>query len=529
MSHRVSYNLFVTVIIALGGFVFGFDASVISGVVGFVTTEFQLNEVQQGFVVSSPTLGAALGSIFAGPLADKFGRKKVIVFIAALYVISATFSAFAVSYEMLVVARMIGGVAFASLVLAPMYIAEIAEPNLRGKMISVNQFNIVIGLSAAYFANYYLLQMSESGSILAQSLGITENVWRWMLGLELVPAVAFLLLLATVPESPRWLALNGYQDKAKVVMAKLFPSQNPEQLIAQIQAETKDLPPVISRVKGLFAPNIKIILLVGIIVAVSQQITGVNAIYFYAPTIFEQSGIGQNAAFSQAIWVGVINVIFTIVAMMLIDKIGRRPLMLIGLAGVFISMSIASYGFSQATYTLTPKALATLESPLTEKLSPMVGQTYQSDVEFKQQLSQHLGEVDARANQASLIQLAATMNPTLILIGILGFVASFAVSLGPVMWVLLAEIFPNHLRGVGIAATGLINSCVSFSIQQLFPWQLANLGTAATFMIYGGFAVLGFVLLYRMLPETKGLSLENLEKAFHKTSDNKPQQEQVAL
>ena len=197
------YSVFITIVVALGGFIFGFDASVISGVVGFVSAEFQLNELQQGFVVASPTLGAVFGTLVAGPLADALGRKKVIIFIAGLYVVSALLSAFAISYEMLVVARMIGGVAFASLVLAPMYIAEIAPAHLRGKMISVNQFNIVIGLSAAYFANYFLLQLSQSPSEFVASLGIPEDVWRWMLGLELLPAIIFFGLLFIIPERPR--------------------------------------------------------------------------------------------------------------------------------------------------------------------------------------------------------------------------------------------------------------------------------------------------------------------------------------
>ena len=261
------------------------------------------------------------------------------------------------------------------------------------------------------------------------------------------------------------------------------------------------------------------ILAVGLIVAVSQQITGVNAVYFYAPSIFEQSGIGQNAAFSQAIWVGVINVVFTIVAMMFIDKLGRKPLLIVGLAGVFISMSIASYGFSQATYQLTSQKVELIEQvEIKEKLSPLLDITFDNDVDYKNALNETLGEKQARKHQSILIQAAVDMNPTIILVGILGFVASFAISLGPVMWVLLAEIFPNHLRGIGIAFTGLVNSGISFTIQLIFPWELATLGTATTFMIYGIFALLGLGLIYRLLPETKGKSLEEIEQVFTHTN-----------
>jgi len=509
-------SIYFATVVALGGFVFGFDASVISGVVGFVTNEFALNEWQQGFVVSAPTLGAVIGSTFAGPCADRFGRKKVIIFVAALYLISALFSAFAVSYEMLVTARVIGGFAFASLILAPMYIAEISPSHLRGKMISINQLNIVIGLSAAYFTNYYLLQLSGGSSELATSLGITENVWRWMLGLEILPAAIFFLLLFTIPESPRWLVVNNKVDQAKVVIAKLFPEQSADKAIAELKNDnSEDLPPLLSRLKMLFSNHIGFILLVGVVVAVIQQITGINAIFFYAPSIFEQSGVGQDASFSQAVLVGVINVVFTVVSMMLVDKLGRKPLLLAGLAGICISLMTAAYGFKQATYQLTQESVMQIESvEVREKVASIVEQQFDNELAFKQATIELLGEQEARQYQAELIQASASMNSMLILLAILGFVASFAVSLGPIMWILLAEIFPNHLRGVGIALTGLINSAVSFTVQLVFPWELANLGTALTFMIYGIFAFIGFILIYRMLPETKGKSLEEIEGVF---------------
>ncbi|WP_440874164.1 sugar porter family MFS transporter [Thalassotalea sp. PLHSN55] len=518
MSGSIANSVFYAVVVALGGFIFGFDASVISGVVGFVAVEFHLSEWQQGFVVSSPTLGAVIGSLFAGPSADHFGRKKVLITIAALYVVSAIFSAFALNYYMLIGARFIGGLAFASLVLAPMYIAEISPAKYRGKMISINQFNIVIGFSVAYFANYYLLQLSNGASEIAATFGLKENVWRWMLGLEIIPALCYLALLFIIPESPRWLASNGYIEQAKAVFTKLFPDNNSAKMVEEIQVQQgSTAPPLKQRLAELFSPKMRLVLAVGLTVGISQQITGVNAVYFYAPSIFEQSGVGQDAAFSQAVWVGIINVVFTIVAMLLIDKLGRKPLMLIGLAGVVISMSVAAYGFHQATFKLTPESVSKISSVETkEKLAPLVGKQFNSDVEFKNAVTDLIGEQEMRENKATILQAAANMNALLIMAGILGFVASFAVSLGPVMWVLLAEVFPNHLRGVGIAFTGLVNSMVSFSVQLLFPWEVATIGTAATFIIYGVFAILGFVLVYRLLPETKGKSLEELEVVFQK-------------
>jgi MFS family permease len=297
-------------------------------------------------------------------------------------------------------------------------------------------------------------------------------------------------------------------------------SEQADSFIAEIKADRKQASQgatdsVLNLLKSLFSKKMRFVLLVGLVVAVCQQATGVNAIYFYAPSIFEQSGVGQNAAFSQAIWVGVINVVFTVVAMLLIDKLGRKPLMLIGLAGVFISMSIASYGFHNASYQLTETSIQSIESQEhRSKLMPILGQTFANDVSFKNATIELLGEDDAREHQSSLIEAAVTMNSLIVLIGILGFVASFAVSLGPVMWVLLAEILPNRLRGIGIACIGAVNSAVSFSVQLLFPWELANFGTAITFLIYGLLAIIGFVLIYKMLPETKGRSLEEIEDIF---------------
>ncbi|MBU3021662.1 sugar porter family MFS transporter [Aestuariibacter sp. A3R04] len=515
--HRCgSSNVLYVVIVALGGFIFGFDASVISGVVRFVATEFQLNEWQQGLVVSAPTLGAVLGSFFAGPCADKFGRKNVLISIAFIYCFSSLLSASATSYSALVFARCIGGIAFASLVLAPMYIAEISPSQQRGKMISINQLNIVVGFSAAYFANYFLLKISASGAEWADSLGMSEHVWRWMLGIEVVPAVLYLVALTTIPESPRWLVMNNRIDEGKRVIGMLFPSAEADKFVRDIKgSQTRTMSSLSERLTLLFSKPMRLVLAVGLLVACCQQITGVNAVYFYAPTIFEQSGIGQDAAYSQAILVGLTNVVFTIVAMLLIDKLGRKPLMLIGLAGVAVSMSVVAYGFSQATYSLSAEKMHLIENrEVKEKVAPLLGEVYTNDVQFKNAIVARLGKTEAREYESALIQAAVTMNPMLILAGILGFVASFAVSLGPVMWVLLAEIFPNHIRGIGIAFTGLFNSIVSFSVQLVFPVEVATLGTSVTFLIYGVFAVFGFVLVYRVLPETKGKSLEDIENVL---------------
>lgn len=503
-------------IVALGGFVFGFDASVISGVVGFVSVEFGLNPWQTGFVVSSPTLGAIIASAAAAPISDVIGRRTVLLVIASLYVLSAIASALAPSYEMLVFARFVGGLAFGSLMLAPIYIAEISPPALRGKMISINQLNIVVGFSAAYFANYMFLQFSQLDAEWVHRLGLAENTWRWMLGIETIPALAYFLLLFLVPESPRWLVLQGKVDKARAILQRLTGNDHVEAEIESIKQSSEGVqPPYFERLSALFSKRMRLAVTIGVIIGLAQQITGVNAIYFYAPAIFEQSGVGTNAAFAQAIWVGIVNVIFTLVAMALIDKLGRKPLMIAGLAGVFISLALCAYGFNRATYEMTPQSSVELEEVIdTTLLEPYHGVVFKNDVQFKNAMRDALGEKVYQSNEGALIQSAISINSTLVLIGVLGFVASFAFSLGPVMWVLLAEIFPNKLRGVAISFIAVLNSGASFMVQLVFPWELNSLGAAITFLIYASFAVLGLCLVVALLPETKGKSLEDIERQF---------------
>ncbi len=503
----------VALMVSLGGFIFGFDASVISGVVGFVATQFELNDWQQGLVVSAPTLSAAIAALCVGPLSDQIGRKKVLELIAFLYLLSAVASAFATGFVSLVFARFIGGLAFSSLIIAPMYIAEISPPRLRGKMVSFNQLNIVMGFSAAYFTNYLLLKASGRPDILASIPSFHEHVWRWMLAIEIIPALAYLLLLTTIPESPRWLVVKRLPEKARVILNTLMAPELVDGQIQEIQATVaKKEQPFKARLAMLFGPKMRFVLVIGLIVGISQQITGVNAIYFYAPAIFEQSGVGKDAAFAQAIWVGLINIVFTVLAMALIDKLGRKPLLLGGLTGVFLSMALCSFGFQQATYKLSPESVTSLPQALdTQKIATVTGRVFESDVDFKQALIQAVGPANAKKYESQLIKAAIHMNPWIILVGILGFVASFAVSLGPVMWVLFSEIYPNRIRGLAISLVGSVNSSVSFVVQLVFPWELSTLGTAGVFLIYGLFALLGLALVIRLLPETKNKSLEQLE------------------
>lgn len=289
-------------------------------------------------------------------------------------------------------------------------------------------------------------------------------------------------------------------------------------LVEDISSSLKEKSwPLRERLGFLKTKAMRFPLMVGIIIAIAQQITGINVIFFYAPTIFEQSGVGTNAAFMQAVLIGVVNVAFTLVAMLTIDKWGRKPLLIIGLTGVVISMAICTYGFKQATYQIQQSAIVEIQhsAPASaSKLAPLTSDTYYSDVAFKRALKRVLSSDEFDTYQQPLLTSSINMNAPLVLFGIIAFVASFAMSLGPVMWAMLAEIFPNQTRALAISLVGMVNSLTSFLVQMVFPWELANLGAAATFAIYGSFALVSLILVAKLFPETKGRSLEDITKDF---------------
>jgi sugar porter (SP) family MFS transporter len=448
------YLTTTALIVALGGFLMGFDVSVISGVVRFVEAEFELSPLQLGWVVSSLSLTAAVGMLASGPLSDRLGRRPVLQIAGVLFAVSAIASAVAPDFVTLVLARMLGGFGVgAALIVAPMYIAEMSPPASRGRFVSFNQLNIVVGISAAFFSNYLILTLGESGAAWTEALRLGEWNWRWMLGIEALPAVAYLFALSLVPESPRWLAMRGRDAEATEVLGRVAGAG-----AVDVLREVKESIAAEARLgqtswRALLHPSLRLVMTIGIVVGILQQVSGINAVFFYAPMIFERSGIGANAAFMQAALVGLVNLVFTVVAMAVIDRFGRRPLLVFGLAGITACMLLLAWAFA--------------------------------------------------AGHGA--------NPRLILIAILGFVASFAVSLGPVMWVLFSELFPNRVRGVAISFVGLVNSATAFLVTLVFPWQLQSLGSATTFLLYGLFSLAGLAFVIRVLPETKGRSLEELE------------------
>ncbi|MEP5765180.1 MAG: sugar porter family MFS transporter [Halieaceae bacterium] len=504
-------------IVALGGFLMGFDASVISGVVGFIEQEFALTKLQLGWSVASLSLAATLAMLAAGPLSDRFGRKPVLSTAAILFAISAIASALATSFPLLVTARIIGGLGVGmALIIAPMYIAEISPAAERGRMVSFNQLNIVIGISVAFFSNYLILKLGQSEADWALALRLADWNWRWMLGLETLPAVLYFFCLFLVPESPRWLIMHDRSAEAVEIMSQVSGPQQARVEMDSIMASLAHEQAAEAGKDGwaaLFSKPLRLVLMIGLTVAVLQQITGINSVFFYAPMIFEQSGIGTDAAFMQAILVGLTNLAFTILAMALIDRVGRKPLLVFGVTGIALCMLLLAASFNAATYTLTQDSIAALPAAIDRvQLQALQDITFNSDVSFGMALSESLGSASFREFESSLVNAAININPMLVLFGILGFVACFAISIGPVMWVLFSELFPNRVRAIAISFVGLVNSAVSFTVQLLFPWQLANLGSATTFLIYGVFAVIGLVLILKLLPETRGKSLEELEK-----------------
>ncbi len=504
----------IVLIVALGGFLMGFDASVISGVVGFIEVEFALTKIELGWSVSSLALTASLGMLLSGPVSDRLGRRPVLKAAAVLFAASAVATALAPNFTVFILARMVGGLGVgAALIMAPMYIAELAPPAQRGRMVSFNQLNIVIGISVAFFSNYLILTLGQSGAAWSEALRLGEWNWRWMLAVETLPAVIYFVALHFVPESPRWLAVQGDNTQALAVLVRVTgPEQAKRDLHAvqeSIEAERK-----LGRAsfRALLQPSMRLVLTIGIAVGILQQITGINSVFFYSPMIFEQSGIGTNAAFMQAALLGLTNVVFTVLALMLIDRLGRRPLLGFGMTGIAACMLTLAYGFSAATYTLDEAAIQNLPADLDrQSLVAVSEQRYESDTEFRAAISAVIGDSAFKQYESELVSEAIEVNTVLILAAILGFVASFAISIGPVMWVLFAELFPNRIRGTAISFVGLINSATAFLVTLVFPWELQTFGNATTFLIYGMLSVAGLLIMMRILPETKGRSLEELE------------------
>ncbi|MGJ8653468.1 MAG: MFS transporter [Opitutaceae bacterium] len=543
LSHKTNAFIYAT-IVAMGGFLFGLDAVLISGTLDFLIVEFGLSALEVGTAASAPALGVLIALPFAGYISDKFGRKPAILLIAVLYLISALGSAFATSFEMLVAARFLGGLAFSSITLASMYIGEIAPPQYRGKLVSMTQINIVVGLSGAYFVNHFIFKMAESGSALSQSLMVDTETWRWMLGSEIPFALLWLFLLIKIPESPYWLIIQDRVEDTKNVLRKLLPESEIDHHVSDMQTSLQhgsEKHTIGSQIKEIFSKPMRLTLVIAFTIAVAQQATGINAILVYAPTVFQQLGAGSDAAFTQAIWVGLTGLVFTVLGLLLVDKLGRRPLVIGGLLWVIISLGLSSYAFNQARYVITADdvteivqmaeageaeaaadalvageaaATSSMSSSMGASLGSIVDTEYSSDIAFKNALKAAIGEDVVAKHQNAILAKAINMNATLVLVCILSVVAAFHISIGPIMWVLFSEIFPITVRGIAIPFFAIVSSLVNYVVQQFFPWQLENMGMSAIFLCYGVTVAIGLMVLFFTLKETKGLSIEEIQTAF---------------
>jgi len=435
-----------TIIAALGGLLFGYDTAVISGTTGWLKSTFHLSSFWLGFTVAIALIGTIIGAISIGKPSDKYGRKNVLFIVALLYLVSALGSALAWDWYSFLFFRFLGGLAVGGAsVVSPMYIAEISPASYRGRLVAVTQFNIVLGMLMAFFSNYLITEMN---------LGPLE--WRWMFGVEFIPALLFFILLFRIPNTPRWLIAHNRSDEARVVLEK-FGTDN-----ISIDDEIKDIKnSLISELNSdsetlLSKKYIKPIML-AIAIAMFNQLSGVNAIWYYAPHIFKMAGAGAESAMLQTVLLGGINIVLTMLAMSVIDKYGRKKLMIIGSIGYLVSLSTVAWAFF----------------------------TYGTDF--------------------------TDVGSTIVLGGLLLFIASHAFGQGAVIWVFLSEIFPNKVRAKGQALGTFTHWFMAAIISWTFP-MIAEISGGYTFAFYAICMVGQLLWVIYVMPETKGVSLEQIQK-----------------
>ncbi|WP_295767133.1 sugar porter family MFS transporter [uncultured Mucilaginibacter sp.] len=462
MKNKSISLIAITIVASLGGFLFGFDMAVISGVLPFVKTQFSLTAVQEGWFVSSALIGCIIGVALSGELSDRLGRRVPMLLSAALFLLSAVGCAFMPTLTLIVISRLIGGIGIgiASNVV-PLYISEIAPANIRGRLVTYYQLAITFGILVAYLTNAALVHYAATS---ASQLILVKQIWRAMLGLGAIPAVAFLGGLVTVPESPRWLMQKGRTNEATAILQAISHNQGSINDVSKSEAAPQ------GSYKELFAPGMRKALLIGILLPLFSQFSGINAIVYYGPSILSSAGISlSNSLISQIIF-GAANMIFTLFAIWKVDSWGRRPLYLYGTAGAAITLIATGYCF----YT------------------------------------------------------GATSSVWL-LVCVLSFLAFFAFSIGPLKFVVASEIFPNAIRGRALAISIMTMWIADTIVGQLTPILLKDFGSAGTFWFFAFFCVVAFIVVYKLLPETKGQSLEHIENYWkakgmnaHDQQDSEP-------
>jgi SP family xylose:H+ symportor-like MFS transporter len=448
-KNNKNYILFIAFSAALGGLLFGYDTAVISGAIGNLTEYFQLTPIETGWAISSALVGCLVGAFFSDYLSDKFGRKVTMLITAVLFILNSVGTALPISFSMFVLFRIVGGVGvgIASMVV-PMYIAEIAPPKRRGALVGNYQLAIVIGIVVVYFVNYFIALQGDANWNL-------NTGWRWMFGSELIPSLLFLFFIFLIPESPRWLFQKGETNKAVAVLQKL----NSEDEVVRVQSEIENSlhQENINQWKHLGNPIYKKALFVGIGLSVLQQLTGINAILYYAPEIFKSLGSSTDVSLLETSILGVVNLIFTVLAIKLVDKMGRKPLLYIGSIGMTIALAA-------------------------------VGLFIYFDA------------------------LGNWVLPFLLL-----FMAAFSISWGPIVWVLLSEIFPNNIRSLALAISVFIQWVANFVVTQVFPslvenkWLNDHFNGAFPFYLFSGICLFSLLFVWKKVPETKNKSLEQMD------------------
>ena len=433
-----------TVVAAVGGLLFGYDTAVVAGAIGFIEKRYDLSAAMVGWIASCALIGCIVGAMFAGKLSDRIGRKKVLILSAVLFAISSAGIAIPLDLNWFVFFRLIGGlgIGIASM-LAPMYISEIAPANIRGELVSINQLGIVSGILLIYFVNATIAGWYD------EAWNISTG-WRWMFGSGMIPSAIFLLLLFFVPESPRWLAQKERWKETEDILTSINGHAKAKEAMIEIK-EALNIEK--TSFSDILQPGIRKALFIGIILCIFSQVTGINAIMYYAPEIFKSTGDGTGSALLQTVLVGTINVLFTLVAIKYVDKWGRRTLLLAGGAGMAICLFVVGAAF-------------------------------------------HFGMAKGY----------------LVLIAILAYIACFAISLGPLTFVVIAEIFSNRNRGMAMSVCIFFLWAAVYAVSQSFPMLLHSIGSAFTFWIYMVMSVFAFFFVFKMVPETKGRTLEEIEK-----------------
>ena len=454
-----SYLIFLSVVAALGGFLFGYDTAVISGTIAQVTQLFQLDALQQGWYVGCALVGSIVGVLFAGILSDKLGRKLTMVISAVLFSTSALGCALSADFAQLVVYRIIGGVGIGVVsIVSPLYISELAVAQYRGRLVSLYQLAVTVGFLGAYLVNYQLLAWAESGTQLSvdwlNKIFITE-VWRGMLGMETLPAILFFIIIFFIPESPRWLIVRGKELKAVNILEKIYNS------ITEAKSQLNETKSVLtSETKSewslLMKPGIFKAVIIGVCIAILGQFMGVNAVLYYGPSIFENAGLSGGDSLFYQVLVGLVNTLTTILALVIIDKVGRKKLVYYGVSGMVVSLILIGLYF--------------------------------------------------------LFGDSLGVSSLFLLVFFLFYVFCCAVSICAVVFVLLSEMYPTKVRGLAMSIAGFALWIGTYLIGQLTPGMLQNLTPAGTFFLFAVMCVPYMLIVWKLVPETTGKSLEEIER-----------------